>query len=48
MYRVEFYRERLTKLLSDRNITVLQLSAIQAELEDEARHAQGEPLKKFL
>lgn len=45
MYRVGFYRGRLKNLLSDRNITVLQLSAIQAELEDEARHAQGKPLK---
>jgi hypothetical protein len=45
MYRVQFYRERLKRLLSVKKIQLSELPIIQASLEQEARVARGN-LKK--
>ncbi|KAK4028766.1 hypothetical protein OUZ56_021785 [Daphnia magna] len=40
MYRVQFYREKLNKLLSAKKIQLSELPVIQASLEEEARVAR--------
>ena len=41
MYRVQFYRERLSQLLLAKRIQLSELPVIQASLEQEARVAKG-------
>lgn len=45
MYRVQFYRERLNRLLSARKITLSELPLIQASLEQDARTARGKLIR---